>query len=134
LGRQAWLTRLHARLEKPASKQAPSICLFLPYARTCEERAREALRHHWEIETSRPLAAGSAEPGDDRLNDIVEEFFIDSTLSLRPHSPAFWRQRFRAVAIADGVTMINITVVAVKADTGAVPVESDIREVNRQAR
>jgi len=126
-------TWLHARLEdtrpEPESFDVIYSCHTLEHVKS----GREALRHHWEalkphghllIEVPNLAMIG--------LGDIVEEFFIDKHLyhySLRTLSRLLTASGFRPVVVADPRDIVNVTIVAVKADNGAVPVESDAREV-----
>ncbi len=69
-------------------------------------------------------------------NDIVEEFFIDKHLyhfSPRTLARLLSVCGFRAVAIADARDMVNITVVAVKADDVSLAVPADPQEVEAAA-
>ena len=69
-------------------------------------------------------------------NDIVEEFFIDKHLyhfSHRTLAQLLSVCGFRAIAIADARDMVNITVVAVKADDVSLAVPADPQEVEAAA-
>jgi 2-polyprenyl-3-methyl-5-hydroxy-6-metoxy-1,4-benzoquinol methylase len=134
----AWATKpgftwLHARLEDTRLEQNSFDLIYSCHTLEHVKSAREALRHHWETLTPHGhLLIEVPNLAMIGLADIVEEFFIDKHLyhfSARTLSRLLSASGFRVVAIADPRDTINVTIVAVKADAGAVPVESDPREV-----
>lgn len=126
-------TWLHSRLEatrlEPGSFDAVYSCHTLEHVKS----GRDALRHHWDalkphghllIEVPNLAMIG--------LSDIVEEFFIDKHLyhySLHTLSRLLTASGFRPIHVADPRDAVNVTIVAVKADATALPVESNPREV-----
>jgi len=127
------LTWLHARLEETNLAADAFDLVYSCHTLEHVKSARDALRHHWE--TLKPRGHLLLEVPNLAmigLNDIVEEFFIDKHLyhfSARTLARLLAASGFRAVAVADPRDAVNITIVAVKADAGAAPVESDAREV-----
>jgi 2-polyprenyl-3-methyl-5-hydroxy-6-metoxy-1,4-benzoquinol methylase len=130
-------TWLHARLENTRLEANAFDLVYSCHTLEHVKSAREALRHHWE--TLKPhghLLLEVPNLAMIGLNDIVEEFFIDKHLyhfSARTLARLLVASGFRAVALADPRDAVNITIVAVKADAGAAPIESDVREVESAA-
>ena len=126
-------TWLHARLENTRLESDAFDLIYSCHTLEHVKSARDALRHHWE--TLKPHGHLLLEVPNLALiglSDIVEEFFIDKHLyhfSAGTLARLLSASGFRAVAVADPRDSVNITIVAVKTDTGAAPVESDPREV-----
>jgi 2-polyprenyl-3-methyl-5-hydroxy-6-metoxy-1,4-benzoquinol methylase len=126
-------TWLHARLEDTRLEAGAFDLVYSCHTLEHVKSARDALRRHWETLTPHGhLLLEVPNLAMIGLNDIVEEFFIDKHLyhfSARTLSRLLAASGFRAVAVADPRDSVNITIVAVKADVGLAPVESDLREV-----
>ena len=127
------LTWLHARLEDTRLEADAFDLIYSCHTLEHVRSARDSLRQHWEtLKPNGYLLLEVPNLAMIGLNDIVEEFFIDKHLyhfSTRTLARQLSASGFRAVAIADARDTVNITVVAVKTDSGAAPVESDQREV-----
>lgn len=124
---------LHARLEdtrlEPESFDVVYSCHTLEHVKSgalALRHHRDALKPHGHLLLEVPNIAMIG------LSDIVEEFFIDKHLyhySIRTLTRLFTANGLRPILIADPRDNVNVTIVAVKAASMAVPVESDEREV-----
>ena len=126
-------TWLHARLEETRLEGDAFDLIYSCHTLEHVKSAREALRHHWEaLKPHGHLLLEVPNLAMIGLNDIVEEFFIDKHLyhfSAHTLTRLLDASGFRIVALADRRDAVNITIVAVKAEAGFAPVESDVREV-----
>jgi SAM-dependent methyltransferase len=130
-------TWLHARLEDTRLEKEGFDVIYSCHTLGHLKSPREALlAHHANLAPNGYLMLEVPNTAIIGSDDIVEEFFIDKHLyhfSPRSLARLLTVCGFRAVAIGDPRDTVNITVVAVKAESPSPAVAADPREVEAAA-